>query len=115
LDRYQVEVGNADKEERYKAKMLPMDSSSDVVVEGCELLEERHIIVTDIIPSAVRIADRPYTSDLFLKMAFRHEIGVPDDFYPKPWKKKQLRSTKKTEDDDENDDSFKRKGRTKTK
>jgi hypothetical protein len=86
--------------------MLPMDSSSDVVVVGCKLLDERHILVTDILPRAVQITDCPYTSDLFLKEAFRRKIGVPDNSYPKLWKKKQLRSTKMKEDDDKNDNSF---------
>jgi hypothetical protein len=50
---------------------------------------------------------------MFLKMAFCHEIAVPDHFYPKPWMKKKLRSA--NAEDDEKDDSFKQKGHTKMK
>ena len=36
--------------------------------------------------------DKPYTSDLFLENAFRHDMRVPDDMFPdawRNWKKKQ--------------------------
>jgi hypothetical protein len=89
--------------------MLPVDSSDMVV--GCKL-DAPHI-VADVPLHAVWIVDHPYTSDMFLKMAFHHEIGVPDHFYPKPWMKKKLWYA--DAEDDENDDSFKQKGHTKTK
>jgi hypothetical protein len=104
LDCYQVNA-----KEHYKAKMLPVDSSDRVV--GYKL-DAPHIVV-DVPLRAEQITDHPYSSDMFLKMAFRHKIGVPYHFYPKPWMKKQLRST--NEEDDENDDLFKLKGHTKMK
>eukprot|EP00934_Nitzschia_sp_Nitz4_P005813 Nitzschia sp. Nitz4//scaffold78_size91513//6535//8461//NITZ4_004913-RA/size91513-snap-gene-0.119-mRNA-1//1//CDS//3329558082//5803//frame0 len=35
---------------------------------------------------AFAFEDRPYTSDLFLPNAFRHDIRVPDDIFPERWK-----------------------------
>jgi hypothetical protein len=104
LKRYQQD--SADDEVLYKAKMLPTDSG---VFDACQL-DVPHI-VTDIPPHAVRIVDRPYTSDMFMAKAFRHEIGVPDGFYPEVWMKKKLRH-ETAQPNDENNDSFKRRGRT---
>lgn len=85
LDRYShPETG----EEVYMAKMMPIDSTE--VIGLCTLDEPE--IVTDVPRRAIRIIDRPYTSDTFMKNAFRHEIGVPEGFYPETWmKKKKLR------------------------
>jgi hypothetical protein len=72
-------------------------------VVGCKL-DAPHI-VADVPPRAELITNRQYTSDMFLKMSFRHEIGVPNHFYPMPWMKKKLQSA--NAEGDENDDSFK--------
>ena len=107
LERYQQDKSG--DEVLYKAKLLAVDKS----VEGaCQLDVPR--IVTDIPPRGIRIVDRPYTSDMFLAKAFRHKIGVPDGFYPDVWMKKKLRQQKTAHASDENDDdSFKRRGRSK--
>lgn len=34
----------------------------------------------------MRFFDRPYTKDMHLQSAFRHEIGIPDDMFPDVWK-----------------------------
>lgn len=42
------------------------------------------------------ILDKPYTHDIFLEQAFRHEIGVPHDF-PKAWLRSKVRRRKEDE------------------
>ncbi len=42
-------------------------------------------VVTRIPRQFIFFADKPYTVDEFLPNAFRHEIMVPDDFYPHLW------------------------------
>jgi hypothetical protein len=43
-------------------------------------------IVTHVPRRAIRFSDKIYTTDQHLENAFRHEIGIPDDIYPKQWK-----------------------------
>ena len=62
------------------------------VVDSCEI--DSDIIISDVPKQAIRIVNKPYTTDVLLKVAFRHEIGVPADFYPEPWMKKKLRKSK---------------------
>lgn len=33
-----------------------------------------------------RMADKPYTTDIWLETAFRHPIGIPDDVFPVAWR-----------------------------
>ena len=35
---------------------------------------------------AIRVVDAPYTTDLFLKEAFRFPIQIPDSLFPKAWR-----------------------------
>jgi hypothetical protein len=42
--------------------------------------------VTNVPLSAIAMVDRPYTSNQFLRQAFRHEIRIPDDMIPTSWK-----------------------------
>ena len=103
LDHYQDDDGVI----LYKAKMLPIDNQD--VSELCEL-ETSHV-ARDIPRHAIRILDRPYTSDVFLENAFRHEIGVPDGFFPDVWMQKKVRRRSQERGSHENGDSFKRKKR----
>ena len=48
--------------------------------------KEKYLKLTDIPRMAIRFTDRPYTSDMFLKEAFRHSISIPDDMFPEVWK-----------------------------
>lgn len=84
LDRLQHSEGG---EQLYMVKMLPIDS--DEVIGLCTLEDPE--VVTNVPRRAIRIIDRPYTSDIFMKNAFRHEIGVPEGFYPETWMKQKLR------------------------
>jgi hypothetical protein len=40
----------------------------------------------DVPRRAMEYYDRPYTIDLFLPNAFRHDIRIPDDMFPEAWK-----------------------------
>jgi hypothetical protein len=39
---------------------------------------------------AIRFFDRPYTTDLHLPSAFRHELGIPDEMIPVTWRDRVL-------------------------
>jgi hypothetical protein len=52
---------------------------------NCWLPMNVQYIVTGIPSSAITIIDLPYTSDEHLPRAFRHEIGVPEGFFPPKW------------------------------
>ncbi|KAL7564573.1 hypothetical protein ACA910_017921 [Epithemia clementina (nom. ined.)] len=41
---------------------------------------------SDLPRIAFRFGEKPYTSDMFLGNAFRHDIGIPDSIFPKAWR-----------------------------
>ena len=47
---------------------------------------EKAVLIKDLPREAFVFEDRPYTSDLFLPNAFRHDIRIPDDLFPAAWK-----------------------------
>jgi len=49
-----------------------------------ETFLERHEI-TNAPRKSLLFANRDYTSDIFLKNAFRHEMILPDDVFPEAW------------------------------
>ena len=65
---------------------LDADDNSDVPMR-CVI--HRDTIVNDMPEWAIVLLDRPRTSDMMLKEAFRHEIGVPDGFFPDAWLKRR--------------------------
>ena len=46
---------------------------------------ERYLI-TGVPWSAIKFVEKPYTSDIYLKNAFRHEMKLPDEIFPDSWK-----------------------------
>jgi hypothetical protein len=50
----------------------------------------------DVPQSEIRLLDKPFTTDVLSPFAFRHEIGVPEGFYPESWMatKKRLRKVR---------------------
>ena len=46
----------------------------------------RERIVLDIPREGIHFVDRPYSSDIFLKNAFRHEMQIPDSIFPDVWR-----------------------------
>jgi hypothetical protein len=43
-------------------------------------------IVTHVPRKAIRFSDKLYTTDQHMEIAFRHEVGVPNDVFPEQWK-----------------------------
>ncbi|KAL7554351.1 hypothetical protein ACHAWF_017807, partial [Thalassiosira exigua] len=50
-----------------------------------ESITENHRIY-DVPRNAIEYKDVPYTSDIFLKNAFRHEMHLPDEVFPIAWR-----------------------------
>jgi hypothetical protein len=69
-------------------------------------LIETDVILTRVPDLAIHLLDRPYTSDVFLPHAFRHEIHV--DFLPPNWMRQKLRRPPGNTDTTQGDE-FKRK------
>ncbi len=49
-----------------------------------ESITEIHEI-RDVPRTSISFVNSPYTSDIFLKNSFRHEMMLPDDIFPKAW------------------------------
>lgn len=49
-------------------------------------IDEKTYVDYDVPHSAIMWVDKPYTSDLHLKNAFRHPIGLPDNLAPEQWR-----------------------------
>jgi hypothetical protein len=41
--------------------------------------------IEDIPREGIKFIDRPYTTDMFLENAFRHDIRIPNEIFPKQW------------------------------
>jgi hypothetical protein len=54
---------------------------------------------------AISFVDKPYTTDVHLKHAFRHEIGIPDEIFPERWRNRVV--AEDPNDDDDDDDNGK--------
>jgi len=67
----------------YTATIYPMESAAEP--EYCGSIPNDGIQVTALPRYAVTLVDRTYTSDIHLEAAFRHEIGVQDNFFPDKW------------------------------
>jgi hypothetical protein len=46
-------------------------------------------LMRDVPREAFVFVDRPYTSDMALPNAFRHDIRIPDEIFPEAWKNKK--------------------------
>ena len=89
LERYSnPEPENEDDMWLYTAEMYHFDGEEKF--KFCALPKGRHIS-KDLTYDGMFILDKPYTHDLFLNTAFRHEIGTPRDLFPTPWMRKKLR------------------------
>jgi hypothetical protein len=84
IERYTEED---EDEPRYTVEMFKSDNIHVMYYCGISM-DYRY---TDVPHSDIRLLDAPYTPDMFQRWAFRHEIGVPEGFYPESWMKKKLR------------------------
>ena len=60
--------------------------------DGGNRMDNRKI-VKNLPKEAFRFFDRAYTTDMFLKGAFRHPIMIPDEIFPEKWKRSNAAST----------------------
>ena len=79
----------------YKAEMMHFEGEENFWF--CNMKPGRHI-ARDVSYDGILIVDKPYSHDIFLDSAFRHEIGVPNDFYPREWLRSKVRSRKTEEE-----------------
>ena len=47
---------------------------------------EDSTLMEEVDPELFRFVDRPYTTDLHLGGAFRHDMGIPDELLPDSWR-----------------------------
>jgi hypothetical protein len=80
-------------------------SDNERILPHCLL--ETDVILSHVPKMAIHLLDRPYTSDVFLPSAFRHEIHV--DFFPSNWMRPKLRRPPGSSTDTTQGDEFKRK------
>jgi hypothetical protein len=45
-----------------------------------------NMLVENLPREALWFIDAPYSTDIFLRNAFRHEIGIPDGIFPLAWR-----------------------------
>lgn len=53
-------------------------------IDGGSIIEVHEVM--DVPRSTIAFVNGPYTSDVFLKNAFRHEMMLQDDIFPEAWK-----------------------------
>jgi len=46
----------------------------------------KSILLEDVPRSIFHFVDRPYTSDAFLPTAFRHDVRIPNELFPRSWR-----------------------------
>jgi SET domain len=68
----------------YSVRMFNPNSLNQLAEEEAIPDTEVHI-VTHVPRRAIRFTDRTYSSDQHLTGAFRHEIAIPDNIFPKEW------------------------------
>lgn len=78
-----VARAKSDGKDVYEAVLFPMGRYSEPI--ECGELPDGGRHVSGLPATAIIIMDRPYTTDLHQKGVFRHEIGVPEGFFPEDW------------------------------
>lgn len=74
-----------DDEQQHNHKYLyVVEVDVEKTVDDDDSFREHHII-TDVPWNAIKFKEKHYTSDVFLKNAFRHEMKLPDEIFPKSW------------------------------
>lgn len=84
VERYEKDADTEDDGSSHKYQYVIEINIEKSSVDGDGTFRERHII-TDVPWRAIKFTDKPYTSDVFLKQAFRHEMKIPDEIFPKSW------------------------------
>lgn len=108
VQRYQDED---EDEPRYSVEMFKNDNPH--VMYYCTISKD--YFYKDVPESDIRLLDKPYTTDVFRREAFRQAIGVPEGFYPDAWMRKKLRQRGSMIDMIADGEKFKRKPAKKEK
>jgi len=87
LERY-PDPEEEEGEMLYTAEMMHFEGEENYWF--CNMKAGKHI-ARDLDFDGILIVDKPYSHDIFLEQAFRHEIGVPDNFYPREWLRSKVR------------------------
>ena len=53
-------------------------------------------VVENVTVEGLHFVDRPYTSNTFLRQAFRHDIRIPDSIFPEKWKNRKQKTVSST-------------------
>lgn len=77
-DRYHLGDGTF-----YSVTMYEMDNLFGP--DDCGIIPDGGLHVENVPHEYITIGDTPYSTDLHFAGAFRHEIGLPDGFFPKVW------------------------------
>ncbi|KAG7347373.1 SET methyltransferase domain containing protein [Nitzschia inconspicua] len=93
VERYE---SDEDDEPRYTVEMFRQDNM--FVMYYCSISMDYRL--TDVPHSDIKLLDMPYTPDVHQRWTFRHEIGVPEGFYPDAWMKKKLRKRNNVPEED---------------
>ncbi|KAL7442249.1 hypothetical protein ACHAXM_008296 [Skeletonema potamos] len=89
----EVEVDGTKITHKY---LYVIEIDAEKTVTDDETTFHEHHIITDVPWNAIKFVDKPYTSDVYLKHAFRHEMKIPDEIFPKSWMNvEQKQKTKK--------------------
>ena len=62
------------------------DPNGETVMSFTAWFPEDGSLLTNADMEMFEFVDKPYTTDLHLKGAFRHEMGIPDGMLPKSWR-----------------------------
>mmetsp|Transcript_6511 Transcript_6511/g.8463 ORF Transcript_6511/g.8463 Transcript_6511/m.8463 type:complete len:657 (-) Transcript_6511:71-2041(-) len=77
-------------EHQYIVHFLPdpdYESNLDELGLGADEGGQLWWMETDwIVREAIKVADVPYTTDMQMKKAFRHPMGIPDEIFPAAWR-----------------------------
>lgn len=77
--------GNTDRNEKKVSYTVIMKNRRGLKPE--EVIPKGSIHIVNGVPrAAIRFMDKPYTTDQHLENAFRHEIQIPDEYFPERWK-----------------------------
>lgn len=63
-------------------------------------------ILTDYPRKAIHFFVKPYESDQQLPHAFRHAIGIPDEIFPKTWRREYVADQEEEEEEEETADEL---------
>jgi hypothetical protein len=101
LDKYNPEYGHACRVIRRREDKLRAITYDVIITELDESINEKPVEYErrKVPRSAIKWFDKPESTDMHLRDAFRHYIGIPDDELPEAWRNKGEKKNKKGDKD----------------